>query len=183
LIGWRPPVRFGGALIHGPCDWIKNDLENAYGIGPDFRFKFAAIFVLDCEFAAHGIPNRARNADAAGGSQSLETRCEIDSVTEHVTRDRYHVAGANPNAQTHLPILGRARPGGSDARLNFNRSTDRIHRTVENADESVTGPFDDGAVVPCRGGTNNCGIQIPEAMKCIVFILLHKARVRDDVRH
>ena len=129
------------------------------------------------DLIAHG----ARDADAAGLGEHLETRRDVDAIAEDIVVLDDHVAEIDADAELdpprrrHIGIAPRHPP------LDLGSARHRVNDAAELHQHAVAGRLDDAAPVLGNGGIDELKAMGLEARKRPRLVDLHQPAVADHV--
>ena len=129
------------------------------------------------DLIAHG----ARDADAAGLGEHLETRRDVDAVAKNIVLLDDHVAQIDadaeldPSRRRHIGIAPR------HPALDLGGARHRVYDAVELHQHAIAGRLDDAAAVLGYGGINELKAVGLEACKRPRLVDLHQPAITDHV--
>ena len=154
--GDRRPVRQRRILPRrrrdgdGHCAAADADAVDLLGLGAALELMGAKILHLNGRLAAQIAQDRGGDVDIAGSRDLLQAPRQIDVVAIDVLRLDDDVAGIDPHAIGHAPLLRQGGQPFLHLLLHGGGAFDGLHGAVEAGEKSVAGRFDYMAAVSCR---------------------------------
>ncbi|MCS4094049.1 hypothetical protein FHT76_005749 [Rhizobium sp. BK176] len=122
-------------------------------------------------------------ANGSGGSDTLQTRGNVDAVAHQVTIAFLHyISQMDANPELDAPILLNAGIALDHAVLHLDGAAHGIDNAAEFNQRSVSGALDDTAVVHGDGWIDEVAAQCPQPCKGAIFVLAGEPAVSDYVR-
>ena len=162
---------------------VRDDRIDADRTGDILQALLAEIGKFRSDLAIHLIVGRRRQTDAAGFSDALEPRRDIDAVAEDVVHADDDVADIDADAKQN-PLLGRiADREPVDAALELHGGPHRIDRAGELGEEAVPGILDDAAAVLDDHRQHGVYQQRSHARMGRFLVRMHQPRIAGDIGH
>ena len=87
--------------------------------------------------------HRARDADAADFGETFQTRRDVDAITQQIAVALDHIPDGNADAKLHLAAGRIGHVAGSQAFLNIDRATHRLHRARKLGEHRIASGVED----------------------------------------
>ena len=129
------------------------------------------------DLIAHG----ARDADAAGLGEHLETRRDVDAIAKNIVVLDDHVAQIDADAELDPPRRRHIGIAPRHPALDFGCACHRVYDAMEFHQHAVAGRLDDTAPVLGNGGINELKAMGLEARKRPRLVDLHQPAIADHV--
>src|SRR5712691_12368082 len=101
--------------------------------------------LTESELVPHLFVNRARDADATGVGEALESRGDVDPVAINLLALDHHVAEIDTDAEFHPVLRRHARVLGFEVGLDRDPAIDRVNHASKFSQHAVTSRVDETA--------------------------------------
>jgi hypothetical protein len=162
---------------------IPDNGKGTYRTRYVFESLLAQISELDCDLTGDVIVGRRRDTDAAGFSNALKPRRNIDAVTENVITLDQDVTKVDPDPVQHTPVIRDALVPLGHHRLHRYRALDRIDYGRKLKQQAVSRGLHEATAVFCHEGVGDLAV-FAECAGGAYFVEAHETRVASNVsRH
>ena len=162
---------------------VRDHRIGADRTGDILQALLAEVGKFRADLAIHLIVGRRRQTDAAGFSDALEPRRNIDAIAEDVVHANDDVADVDADAKQN-PLVSRiADREPVDAALELHGGPHRIDRAGEFGEEAVPGILDDAAAVLDDHRQHRVYQQRSHARMGRFLVRMHQPRIAGDIGH
>jgi hypothetical protein len=130
---------------------------------------------------AEMVSHRLRHRHTSRRSDSLEPRCDVYSITEHIISLHDDVAYVNPNAQLNRSVVGQIGVARLHPLLDLDRTGDSIYDTWEFGQRPVAGQLEDTTLVFSNLRVDQLGPERLQSGQRADFIATHEPAVTDNI--
>ena len=131
--------------------------------------------LLETKAVTGMVADRAGDENPARFGSLLETRSNVDAVSEDVALLRDDVAHMDPDTESHLPVSHSAFP------LDFRRKLDRLDGAGKFRQKPVAHGFDDAPPLPFSFGLDHLAEEGLNARKGPFLVGAHEAGIAGDI--